>query len=384
MNNYLEFIKEKREEIIKCCIKGNYILCSYKTENILRGDFFDDIPLESISNRDEIICEQKRMFSEFSSLLRRLPGLFVKQIPLHVIKFRASPQYPTLLFNSSCFSGMSTVLQLFFVIHPIRKLYLHARWKDGVPAPNKNTKLLDAQTAHLHAGISYLFDKMLRYCSTSPSKILPDSFVQECYEVLLFKTENPLPLSNINPNTFLTFFFDLFDSLFFEHPAFKKTFIETFFTRYTDNKGESHQSYFIELNVDASLESVFSFDQILFSHSFENISPKIKHYESFSEYLLFFLRYDMRRKRNSCILEETLLIPGTDQVFDLVAAIYSYLNTKGTLVFRVLVKYCRRWYLIFPASIIEIDFEVCKEDIFMYDILHTVLYKKKTKFEKLK
>lgn len=381
MARYLENMMKKRNAIITCCTKGDYVLASPATEGVLEGDFLFFLASQSScedENKDkELLDAQKKMESEARELKHRYPGLLVREIPIHVAKFKEAPKNPTLLFGDPEFSGVSSFLQILFVVHPIRKLYLHNRWKDGVPRPTRKTELLSKQVAHIHDCISYLFDRMLRYCSRYTSVITPDSFIQECYETVLFRAQDAISFNNTSPNAFLEFFFESFDYVLIGHPAFKRIIMDTFKTRYINRQGYYKECLYVELDVGFSVQNMFTMDQILFPQASGVKMGGIKQYDHFSEYLLFVLRYNLHRQSNICILHEVLEIPGTSEVFDLTGAIYSYFNSNQEITFRVLVKYGQQWYIVDDDRVIRTDFKRCKEAIFLYDTLHTVLYRKR-------
>ena len=385
MSIYYDVMKLKRQRIIDACKNGDYVLATEDTENVLCGYFFLSLLFKSMDHRLKVIAEKRKMMDEFNALKARYPGLIVKKIPEHAVIFRQSPRYPSLLCPSPHYSGFSSLLQLLYVIHPVRNAYLHCRWIDGVPQLDENTSVVETQVTYFHECISVLFDRMHRFCSKPPDFVSPHKGIQEHYEKILVSITDVTNFKHIDPNIFLSRLLNsITDQSIHKHPAFVRFYNEALLTKYADYEGNIHICHFVQLEIDVFTKDIFHLHEILFSHSFDSVTHGVQTYLYFSNYLLFTLNYNVSRVHNMCILDEVLEITNTNEVFDLLGAVYTYWNSKGKLQFRTLVNYNNHWYLINNKRIMLFDFQSSKDNIFFNDTLQTVLYKKRPRLSLIK
>lgn len=372
-----------REKIITCCKKGDYVLITKETKNILKGEFnieflflFDESCVNSIDFPSE--KKKKEMRKEYKLLIRRFSNLLVEKIPVQAIQFRQSPRYPTSIFSSPCFSGTVALLQLLFAIPPIRKLYIHSRWIDGVPKITKQSSFVECQAAYLHEMISVIFDQMLVFCSYRPEEAVPIEKLRKSYEETFMAVVEKVALVETSPDLVMNVLFNsLSNPSIFSHPAFERVFKETFLVEYTDHNQNIYSDFCIHLYIDRFVPHVFYFRDIYHSVYAKDPGQKIKEFVSTSEYLLFDIDYHFSREYNICIIDDVLEIIETNEFFDLVGMIYSYFDYQDNNRYRSILKYGKVWYMITNHHVQEIDLKKCKDNIMYNDNLRLVIYKKR-------
>jgi hypothetical protein len=371
MSGFVSYYLKIRRWIFNACRNGDYVTISTITDQILQGNF----SITGVLKRgDKYITDTEAktlMFEEYFNIKMRYPGLLVQEIPAHASTFIPTPKFPIPICFNYHTSGIVNVLQLLFIIHPIRKVYLHSRWRDGVPNPTIDEDPECKQLLLLHEAITAFFWRIIPFCrevyylsscegGDIPMDIMALPFV--------LKTD-PISFLNLVINT-------LFKTTVYKHPAFEKAYKRALSVLYSNSEGVVRETYVINLHVDLFQDTSFTFSQILFPKPFHDSHEGIMEYVSFSDYIIFTLTYDPLRTHNVCKLEETLTIEPKKETFSLVAAVYSHHSSLKTIEYFTIAKYGGKWYHIDRPGARELDFQKSQQNISFTNTLQIVIYKK--------
>jgi hypothetical protein len=361
-----------RQRIFNACRNGDYVAITPMMDSLLRGSFLSS-KTEVDRNRAILIEQKKRaMFEEYLNIITRYPGLLVGKIPPHASFFISSPRYPVSLCFSTFTSGIINVFQILFVIHPIRKVYLHSRWMDGVPSFNSIDDMFDKEIKFLHEAISALFYKMI---PMTTHQYYPSSYEDDGIGLDIIGLRC---ISKMKPVWFLNFILSfLTNDVIYKHPAFEKVYKRTFTVSYVDNENVVRERFTVPLHVDLFHENVVQLKDLIYAKSFHKHSTNISEFLTLSEYVIFTISYDHMRTHNICHPNEELVIRRKDETFDLVAAIYSKTSSPTFHDHFTIAKYGFDWYLINSLGSKLINFKEFQKSMTPASILKIVVYKKR-------
>jgi len=267
--SFIKYMLDLRKKIIECCKNGDYVLINEETESILQGEITIDLSLyfNGLEFNEDVISEKRKreMKKEYAFLKKRFSNLLVNKIPARALQFRESPRHPTPIISLPCFSGIVSLLQLLFAIPPIRKLYVHARWIDGVPEITDNSEFIEQQAVYLHEMIGAIFDQMLVFCSDRPEKALPVEELKKRYEEMFMYAIEKIALAETSSDLLIYNLFNSFSNpSVTKHPAFERRFKETFVVEYIDHNDNVFSDFCIHLYIDRFVPYVFYFRDVFY------------------------------------------------------------------------------------------------------------------------
>lgn len=397
--------KELKSQIFERCSKGDYVQVSNYTI------------LSALKTRPSGKLNEEKINEwslEYKTFVERYPFMITPIIPSFALRFVPIPRFPIAFADSFSDSHIEAVLQVLYLIKPIRDVYIHSRWEHGVPI--SSLKLIRAKIqeefkskAITRDGISQLasidyakneyvkkLQNLLSSIFTSMANISCGSktYFADISDSRSFGGMNTAYLQrnimtdfmstlidtiNVHCDDFqptLSHFFNaVLDKAVIPHNAFHKTFMDMCFS-YELSTGVLAKSLFLPLYFTSNTPEQWGLIDPLTTYPIVlNEKNSIQKFTHISNYLLITLTYREGSDSKRCFIPRNFKITDTDSELQLIGLVLEDAPSH----FAVLAFYGMKWYLIQSSKIFLIDVETNHNDLFLDKKILLLIYKKREK-----